>query len=409
MPVSVSTGKGERPPALLAARFDVEARHTRRASFRSGPCEACHMGGTTVRISGERHEVPTDLFGSPLTSLVTQRTSEHRPAAQKRADRRHAASEQRLDRFHQAWIATVRPALAVETAFRHRGWIGDRARVRAAMVRTRVPAYRLEKFDQCGAGCNVEASTDGTGVRVRASYCGDRWCVPCCTARSVRIVRNITRLAEGQPLYFETYTCRAVGDGLAECLAHTLASFKRLRASAAYRSAASGGCFTVEITRGRRGDHWHVHVHCLRSGRYISQRCLSDVWKLASRGSFIVDIQRAGDRDKNVKYVASYAAKGWSRSILNDEARCDESMIALRGRRLIATFGDWYDADVDADPVDARVFRHVGRLSDIHASALNGEAWAIGILSALGVQVSGAVRFCRVPSPLRPVCRDPGN
>lgn len=343
------------------------------------------------------NEIQNDLFGQRLPQLDIQQTSEGRSQWDKHQARKTAADEARLEKWHRQWAGTCYHANASETAFRHRGWMADRAKVREALVRTQAPANRLERFDHCGAACRVEVATDGSGVRVKASYCGDRWCVPCCTARSVRVVRNVVRLAEGRRLYHTVLTSRPAATDFASCLAHVLESFKRLRDTREWKAAARGGCFTVEVTRGERGDHWHVHIHCLYDGRYLSKFTLRDLWHRASKGSFIVHIGRTKDQEKQVRYVAKYAAKGWARDVLGEPDHTDECMMALRGRRLISTFGSWYNADLEQEPADDREYREVGRLSDIMASAAAGEAWAVGIMTSLGVEVDRVEQIRALP------------
>lgn len=332
----------------------------------------------------------TDLFGGVLTSLDPQRTSRHRIASGEVEEVIDPDAYRRREHQRRRSAVEVHRAEPIETAFRHRGWVADRARVRAALVRTGCPAARLEKFDNCGAACRVEIAQGGGRVRLRASYCGDRWCVPCCKARARRIVGNLTGLAEGQRITFATFTARPAAADLASCLRHVLASFNRLRHAQEWRAAVQGGAFTVEITRGRRGDHWHVHVHCLYAGKWIDQRRLSELWRVASRGSYVVDIRAARHDRRHVEYLASYAAKGWSRDTLNDADHVDESMIALKGRRLIAAFGSWYGVELLDAPPDDTVFTSVGSLTSIVAAAQNGQEWAVGILHALGVRVGPA-------------------
>jgi hypothetical protein len=206
-------------------------------------------------------------------------------------------------------------------------------------------------------------------------------------------VANLCKLAEGRSLKFATFTARPAGDRLADCLRHVLESFLRLRRSAEWKQEVDGGAFTVEITRGRAGGHWHVHVHCLYAGKFIAQRRLSDLWRVASRGSYIVDVRATRNDHRVVEYVASYAAKGWSREILNDPDHTDESMIALKGRRLIATFGNWYGTELLDEPHDATEYTSVGSLVSITAAARSGDPWAVGLLHALGVRVDLTVAF----------------
>lgn len=326
-----------------------------------------------------------DLFGDVSTTLVTQQSSRQPSNNAARAIRHQDAGAARLERWHRGWVAQVKVAEPVEVHYRHRGWMPDRRRVRDALVRARVSTARLDRYDNCGAGCRVEIAADGSRARLKAQYCGDRWCVPCCRARAVRHTANIERLGDGQTLRLCTLTVRPAGQTLVECLNHTLASFERLRATTGWRRAVKGGVACVEITRGSTGRSWHVHIHCVLAGGYLDHGRLRELWRVASRGSYIVDIRLIRDGHVGVAYVAKYASKGWSHDVLHDPAALDEAMAAMRGRRLIKTFGAWYNADVDAEPADTREYVSAGSLASIVAKAAAGDEWAKGVLLMLRV------------------------
>lgn len=361
-----------------------------------GFIEFCKNGGAVEIASAVLGSGLVDLFGDSLPSVHIQQTSVDRHARVKRTTKGQDENHARLERNYRAWASSTRVALPVELAFRHRGWFRDRSKVRACMVRSGATAVRLERFDNCGAGCSVEAAVDGSGVRVKAEYCGDRWCLPCCKARSIRIVRNVCTLRGNNRLSFFTLTSRSASPKLAECITHVQESFRRLRQSKDWKAVVAGGISTIEVTRGAAGDHWHVHVHGLFCGKFMEQSRLSDIWRVASRGSYIVDIRAVRNGDKAIEYVASYAAKGWDRKLLNDQAAADEAMIALKGRRLLTAFGDWFNADIAEEIADNREWKSVGTLAFITQKALIGEDWAVRIMQAIRVRVEGgegAVRF----------------
>lgn len=292
-------------------------------------------------------------------------------------------AEKRLDRAGRAYEFYIPPPSEIETTFRHSGWLQARARVESALRDAGASAGRLERFAKCGSDCIVQVSEDGKQTRVRGCFCGDRFCVPCSTARASRARRKLMRMSEGQELRFLTLTLRATSDPLVEVLAHLRKSFTRLRRSGLWRRSVDRGAAFVEITRGRTGTHWHVHLHAIVGGKYIPKPILSETWKWASGGSFIVDVQGISGKEDVLRYVTKYAAKGFDPSVLQRREHLIECMVALRGSRMMMTFGAWYAAGGEDEPEPEQKWKTIARLDHVLMSARRGEKWAIGVCNAL--------------------------
>ena len=56
-----------------------------------------------------------------------------------------------------------------------------------------------------------------------------------------------------------------------------------------YKEAWQGGLYAVEAVNKGRG--WHVHLHVLVEGGYVSQRLLAADWQELTGDSCIVDIR----------------------------------------------------------------------------------------------------------------------
>jgi hypothetical protein len=330
----------------------------------------------------------TGLFSS---SLVPQRTSAHDHESEKTADFGSKETLKRLDRLGSLAEHDIRPASDIETAFRHGSWEEDRERVMQSLAAANMPTNRQEKFRHCGSQCVVEYSREAGKYRVRANYCGDRFCLPCSTSRSKKVKEELVALCKGQTVRFATFTLRASEDSLQTVLDHLLASFKRLRRQKIWLKSVRAGTAVVEITRGKNGTHWHVHLHALLIGTWLDQRALSAGWELASNGSTIVDIRVVRDAEIGVGYVAKYAGKGWSSQVLSNPEWLLECVISLRGRRLLIDFGDWYARDEQLCKVRHFDWKRVGRLDLIYADAIAKKPWATLLLGALGFAV-GSVK-----------------
>jgi len=277
----------------------------------------------------------------------------------------------------------VCPAEPSETLFRHSGWASTRRKVVEALEKINGGGSRLERFLACGAQAVVEYSPSLKRHRVRASYCGDRLCRPCAKARSVQAEHRFVKLAGDASLRFITLTLEHTDDPLSDQLDHLYASFTRLRQHDLWTDNVTGGVAVVEITFDQEELFWHVHLHILAAGRFIDQAELSDAWNRASRGSYIVDIRAVKEKREGIAYVAKDCSKGFHRSCADRPDDLLELALALRGRRMFATFGAWRNVDLEEEEDEATDWQKVGRVTSIIKAAGQGQAWALGILRSL--------------------------
>lgn len=332
------------------------------------------------------HPPDSGLF---FSSLDPQQTNPDRAKALKPRYKHVAPGQKDFDRLAEKEAYRLPPATAAETLFRHGGWLGDRKRVRRALVAANCPSRRLERFDECGTDCVIEYSPTLQKHRVRASYCGDRFCVPCSNARAAKYRPGLIERCRDKRVRFVTLTRRGDQENLSACIDHVYRSFTKLRSCRLWRSCVTGGAAVLEITRGKDGSHWHVHLHCLVIGSYIDQRRLSDAWRVASGGSFIVHVREVKDHEAGVYYVSKYLTKGFDRSVVSDPDALIECVCALRGRRVLATFGEWHGADVELDHFDPRDWKRVARFDEVAAASLRRQPWALAVCQSLNIWFEG--------------------
>ena len=270
-----------------------------------------------------------------------------------------------------------------ETLFRHSGWLAKRRRVTDAMERAALPLKRQLRFACCGASAVVEINEETGESRLSAFYCGDRFCDPCGAARGARARRAIASLLGKRPSWLVTVTQAARSVSCGEALDTLNVRLKRLRASEAWKKAFDGGCGVSEIKIGSGSGEWHVHQHMICTGRGISRRELADAWFAATGDSFIVDVDEVRSPERAGGYVAKYLTKGFDRSLLRDPARLCDCMRAVAGRRLLVTFGSWYNAIGDDSPAPVGRWRVVGGLDGILQRADDGDEWALGVVWCL--------------------------
>lgn len=161
-------------------------------------------------------------------------------------------------------------------------------------------------------------------------------------ARTKEALRNASSVR------FLTLTLAESKRSLGEQLDHLTSSFRRLRQSKLWKTCVKGGVATIEITRGEKGDHWHVHMHVLISGSYIAQQLLASQWELATNDSKIVHIRACHDREKGIKYAAKYAAKPGNTKDWNEETLCEFAQ-QVKGKRLVLAFGDCHASKIEKD------------------------------------------------------------
>lgn len=260
--------------------------------------------------------------------------------------------------------------------WRHSGWEATRARIRAALIRVGAPESRLERFDACGREafvCHEEGNP--SNLIVRSNHCHDRWCQPCARGRAFHLRERIDQSVRwcGE-LKFITLTLRSTTEPLRDLLDHLYTSFARLRRTLLWKQKVRGGFGFLEVTRGKRGDRWHVHLHLLADASYVPQAALSAAWMTSSNGSWIVDIRDVSGpagQSKAVQYVTKYAAKGLDSSKLRDEAHLDEALLALKGRRLVLSFGNMIGIDLTTRS-DTRRWVSIASLEVVREGAKDG-------------------------------------
>jgi len=192
-------------------------------------------------------------------------------------------------------------------------------------------------------------------------------CPLCAIRRGAKLVQSyMQRLAvimQEQPdlkPYMVTLTVKD-GDDLSERFQHLQSSLKFLHRTRSrdrqYSEAckASGAVWSYEFKRGKGSQRWHPHVHAVWLCREKPDaKALSEQWRKITGDSFIVDVRPFhSDEDAITGFleVFKYAVK-FSDLPLEDNWHGYE---VLRGKRLIASFGDFRGVEVPDDLTDERL------------------------------------------------------
>jgi len=199
--------------------------------------------------------------------------------------------------------------------------------------------------------------------------------------------QKLLRLMGSEWCRMPTLTLEGSPDSLRSCMTWLMESFARLRRTAFWNRTVRGGAWYLETTRGRLEDHWHVHAHAIVHGTWIDRMELSQEWRMASGGSYIVHVRRVDDNASGAGYAAKYASKGITRGAVMDPQHMREAITAFKGARLMSAFGDWHGVKFEED--EREDSSHLDRYSvkEVATAALRGEPWAVGVCRALHAQV----------------------
>lgn len=209
---------------------------------------------------------------------------------------------------------------------------------------------RATKLSWCGWSPWLTLDSSGhVGLHIRR--CRERACPLCQARRADEARRRAEQLTQRMDACrFVTLTLRADNASLTDRLLRLRAAWKQLRRLRWWCDRVTGGFYGVEVTRGREGKHWHVHLHALVDGQYLDQRTLSDLWLQCTGNSPIVDVRAVPARRQAARYVSKYVTKPASLERWTDE-QIVEWTRAVHGQRLLQAFGHLHGSTLD--PADA--------------------------------------------------------
>lgn len=257
--------------------------------------------------------------------------------------------------------------------FRHSGWQRTRNLVRGALFRTNQSTSRILNWDNCGDQAYVLENANRPGeYKIAGSNCHDRFCVPCSRLRSQCICNSLNDAIGSCVVRFITLTLKHRVEPLSQTLDRLYESFSKLRRHKLWKKLVDGGAAFVEVKWSERSQEWHPHLHILVVGRFLPHDRLRAAWYAVTGDSLIVDIRLARNKGDVTHYVTKYVTKVLSSSFVNRPALLDESMTAMRGRKLCLTFGSWRGILLTKDD-DGCEWVNVGSLNDWFTRAISGD------------------------------------
>ncbi len=259
------------------------------------------------------------------------------------------------------------------STFRHGGWIQRRRRTLSCLEGSSASPARLDRFRRCGDKAWVlQSTTEAHRYRLALNRCRDRFCVPCATEHRQVVSRNLREALKGRTLRLMTLTLKSREIPLKDSLGVLEASWRRLRGMMKQQHGLLGGVAFVEISLNPATRLWHPHLHVIFEGQYVPQSWLKQEWLAITGDSFIVDIRQLQDSNQAAGYVAKYASKAISGSVLDDRQRFIEAIDSLTGARMFATFGTWTKLGLSKHPESAAGWQPLRPLYLVIIDARNG-------------------------------------
>lgn len=152
---------------------------------------------------------------------------------------------------------------------------------------------------------------------------------------------NLEPLLKGHAVRFVTLTLKHDDSDLSGKLDRLHECFDALRERSLWQNAVDAGVAFIEVKHNVETGRWHPHLHVLCIGRYLPQQSLKSDWLAVTGDSHVVDVRLVKDESKVVQYVTKYITKPCTNDLYRDQAALCEAIRALRGRRLVTTFGTW--------------------------------------------------------------------
>ncbi|MEE9221818.1 MAG: protein rep [candidate division NC10 bacterium] len=227
-------------------------------------------------------------------------------------------------------------------SFRHRKHQWHRDRVLDSFSRLEIDETRQRAYARCGSNAwLVQSDSEHRDFSLRSDCCHDRWCPACAKTRASVIRHNIQPLIENKTARFITLTLKHTNEPLTGRIDRLFRCFTKLRKLKLWKHAVDGGAAFTEVKINEQTMRWHPHIHAIAIGRYLPLDRLKSAWLAITGNSHIVDIRIIKDPGKVAAYVTKYVTKPADNNLYRVPEALDEAIVAMRGRRLVATFGSW--------------------------------------------------------------------
>jgi hypothetical protein len=174
--------------------------------------------------------------------------------------------------------------------------------------------------------------------------CSVRICPHDSRRRSLILAARIEKFTVGKTGLRYAVLAERNTENLREGIVSLWGAWTRLRRSVRWKRKVKGCVVALEVTRNREEGTWHPHLNVLMEGEYFPFEELNHAWIEATEGRGQTSYIRAADAGtarELIKYVTKIA------DLFGDAQALDEFLTAVSRKRLVRTYGTFYDLPVD--------------------------------------------------------------
>lgn len=230
---------------------------------------------------------------------------------------------------------------------------------------------RARKLCDCCSFPSIRVDQAGK-PRPSLGRCRDRMCPLCAEFKGKEAATRVSGLLErAREPRFITMGMKSGELPLGEQIDRIFKAFRDLRRGRAWPARVRAGLYAIEVTYNADTGLWHPHLHIIYDGGFFPQALLSQLWHAVTGDSKIVDIRSVRDVKEAGNYIADYVAKP-SKVTTWPRVKVAEFAAAMKGRRLLGTFGEWHGLNLDPDEDPDAESTHVASVAAIDREEKRG-------------------------------------
>jgi hypothetical protein len=186
--------------------------------------------------------------------------------------------------------------------------------------------------------------TSGHNFAEAENSCSVRVCPHDSRRRSLILAARLEKFLIGKAGLRYAVLAERNSASLVDGLVSLWEAWTRLRRSVRWKRKVRGCIVALEVTYNREEQTWHPHLNVLMEGEFFPFEELNQAWVEATEGQGRTSFIRAADAGtvrELIKYVTKIA------DLVGNVEALDEFLTAVFRKRLVRTYGSFYDMPVD--------------------------------------------------------------
>jgi len=197
----------------------------------------------------------------------------------------------------------------------------------------------VKHYDDCCTGASMYHNRETGELKVISGACNLRWCPICARKKAFKVSQDITAwLADYESPRFLTLTMKHSKLPLGEQIDKFQEAWRKFYRSEEFKGHVDQAIWAFQITWNNKRREWHPHLHILYKGSYWDKMEIRRLWRICSKGSYIIDIRKTDDREECIKYIARYVGRPCSLEGI-PESKYAELYYGTKGRRMFGQVG----------------------------------------------------------------------